>query len=353
MSITTRVLKRFEPLSSMSDEQIQQLTGQVHQEQLRQGNVIFEEGDRGTDVILLIDGRVLCKHNDGRQRRVSADTNQGRYPLGQLLPRQFTATVDTASATIARLDREVMEKMLTWSQVTSEQPSVQVTDLTSSQPAVGDWMFKLIQTPIFRDLPTGNIQDFFSRVEPVEADEGEVIVTEGEVGHYYYIIQSGNCKVQRNAPDGETKIDLAELDPGDGFGEEALLSNQPRNATVLMGSDGVLMRLARKDFDELLKAPLVELVGPREAAIAFKKMGAGLIDVRLESEYARQRLKGSMNVPLYRVRELAEELDSQRPWIVYCNTGARSMAAAFLMRERGLRVSVLQGGLYALAGKRK
>jgi rhodanese-related sulfurtransferase len=114
-----------------------------------------------------------------------------------------------------------------------------------------------------------------------------------------------------------------------------------------MLTDGVLMRLDRKDFDELLKDPLVQWVSPVEVA-AMVQAGAGLIDVRLEDEFRRGAIRGSVNMPLYLLRLKAASLDPKRKYIVYCETGSRSCAAAFLLSQRGLDVYVLRGGLDAV-----
>jgi rhodanese-related sulfurtransferase len=90
--------------------------------------------------------------------------------------------------------------------------------------------------------------------------------------------------------------------------------------------------------------PLVQGLSPKEAS-AKVKAGAGLIDVRLESEYAHGSLKHAVNIPLYLLRLKAEALDPGRPYVVFCDTGVRSATAAFILNEKGFDVWVLEGGL--------
>jgi rhodanese-related sulfurtransferase len=139
-------------------------------------------------------------------------------------------------------------------------------------------------------------------------------------------------------------VQLAVIEAGRGFGEEALIAGDPRNATVSMLSDGELVRLAKQDFVELMEEPLLDRVSPKEASRKAKQ-GAGLVDVRLETEYECGTLKGAMNIPLYLLRLKMGSLSSQRDYVVFCDTGARSAAAAFIMKSNGFEVSVLQGGL--------
>jgi rhodanese-related sulfurtransferase len=78
------------------------------------------------------------------------------------------------------------------------------------------------------------------------------------------------------------------------------------------------------------------------------KKGAQLVDVRLESEFKEGSLKGSVNLPLYLLRLKAATLDAKRTYILFCQSGRRSSAAAFLLTQRGLDACVLDGGLAAL-----
>ena len=126
-----------------------------------------------------------------------------------------------------------------------------------------------------------------------------------------------------------------------------MLSGAPRNANVITLTDGVLMRLSQADFNELLREPMVQWVTDAEARILMQE-GAGLIDVRLEDEYRGGALKGSVNIPLHLLRLKAASMDRRRKYIVYCQSGKRSCAAAFLLGQRGFDVCVLRGGLSAL-----
>ncbi|MBT8117661.1 MAG: rhodanese-like domain-containing protein, partial [Gammaproteobacteria bacterium] len=56
-------------------------------------------------------------------------------------------------------------------------------------------------------------------------------------------------------------------------------------------------------------------------------------------------LEGSTNIPLAMVRETMKKLDATKTYILYCDTGRRSAAAAFLLGQRGFDISVLEGGL--------
>ena len=172
-------------------------------------------------------------------------------------------------------------------------------------------------------------------------ETGDVIVNQGEPGDYYYVLTEGEATVTR-------MVELATLEPGASFGEEALVSGGTRNATVTMKSDGLLMRLSKDNFNALLKDPMLDRVTPDDARARINK-GAVWLDVRHAKEFAHSRLPKSINIPLHEMRIRMEELDKKKHYVCVCSTGRRSSAAAFLLVQNGFQASVLNGGLKIMA----
>ena len=83
------------------------------------------------------------------------------------------------------------------------------------------------------------------------------------------------------------------------------------------------------------------------AVVERAARGAVWLDVRYPSEDRFDRLPGAVNVPLNEVRNSFPVLEPSREYIVYCQSGRRSSAAAFLFAQRGFKVSLLAGGLWA------
>ena len=170
-----------------------------------------------------------------------------------------------------------------------------------------------------------------------------MIIRQGAAGDYYYLLESGRCQVERMV--GGVRVTLAELRSGDTFGEEALVSEAARNATAVMKTDGALLRLAKQDFDMLLREPLLHAINMEQARQKVAE-GAQWIDVRYMSEYQYDKLPEAVNIPLAEIRNALGALDMNREYIVYCQSGRRSSAAAFLLAQRGYDVYVLEGGLW-------
>jgi len=338
----TKLYATLVPISALSAEHLQKLGTTAVVEELPAGRVLFEEGASDNDTVYVLSGEVaLASKKAGASRKVQGGDDEARYPLSNLKPRQFKATAKTA-VRILRVDSQLLDTLLTWDQVAG----IEVTEFEGDASDVA-WMRRLLESRALLRLPAASIQVLFARFEEVPMKSGQIIIRQGDAGDYYYVIKQGRCRVVQKPGDAQPMVALADLTEGDGFGEEALLSDAPRNATIAALTDGALMRLAKADFVRLMKEPLIECVSDADVA-TLVQAGAGLVDVRLEGEYRHASLKGSINIPLARLRQQAAMLDRHRKYIVYCDTGRRSAAAAFLLSERGFDVAMLKDGINAL-----
>jgi rhodanese-related sulfurtransferase len=231
--------------------------------------------------------------------------------------------------------------MLTWDQTgTYEVSELQGKADTGSD----DWMTMLLQTKAFHKIPPANIQAIFMRMQQINYRSGDVILKQGAEGDYFYVLTRGHAVVTRETPLSKEGIKLAELQVGDTFGEEALISDAKRNATVTMSSDGSVMRLGKDDFKKLLNEPMLDWVS-LEQAEKIVQNGGQWLDVRLPSEFENHHLDGAVNIPLYFIRLKISTLDQDRKYIVCCDTGRRSSAGAYILNERGYQAYVLRDGI--------
>lgn len=342
--VDKHILKRLVPPSALNAENFQELARKAVVEELPAGRVIFKKGDLDRKTVYLLSGNLELLTDNGIEGAIRGNSEEARHPVANQQPRQVTARAATA-VTITRFDSDLLDILLTWDQLSG----IEVSDITVEEEEVddgADWMTRILQSKAFLRIPPANIQAMFMRLHEVPVRQGQVIIRQGDEGDYYYIICRGRCGVTRTSASGST-VTLAHLEPGDAFGEEALLAEAKRNATVTMESDGLLMRLSKGDFEELLKAPMLNQVDLDEAKRMVKN-GAVLVDVRLESEHKAGSIKGSTNIPLFMLRLKSEGMDPSKSYICYCETGRRSSAAAYLLSERGFDGYVLKGGLQAL-----
>src|SRR5579863_1624916 len=339
---SVQLLRKFAPLDGMKRENLAALVRKVSVRSLSAGRVLFSQGDTEKRTLWLISGTLEVNENDRSVAVVRGGSPEARNPLDANKPRRATMrAVDEVS--YLAIDSDLLDVMITWDQT----GSYEVEELQAQLQNAGseDWMTTLLQTNAFHRIPPANIQAIFQRLQRFPSGAGEVVIKQGEEGDYFYIIVQGKCTVTRETPMSREGIKLAELGVGDTFGEEALIAEAKRNATVTMLTDGVLMRLNKQDFRELMNEPLLQWVTPEEARTLVTDRSARWLDVRLPSEHQNLAIEGGINVPLYLVRLKLSTLDRNRPYIVYCDTGRRSSAAAYILVERGFDAYVLKGGM--------
>ncbi|MGZ5050391.1 MAG: cyclic nucleotide-binding domain-containing protein [Methylobacter sp.] len=207
-----------------------------------------------------------------------------------------------------------------------------------------DWMTALLRSPIFQHLPPTNLQKILMSLEAVHFRTGEIIVDQGEVGDYYYLIKNGRCVLTRKPSPNAKEIKLAELADGDTFGEDSLLSGAPRNVTITALTDISLLRLNKTDFISLIKEPSLKFVSYTQMLEAVEQ-GAVLLDVRSPDEYQVNHLDNSINEPFFSLRMQLKTLNRGKTFIVVCADGKTSEAAVFLLLRHKINAMILQGGM--------
>lgn len=200
---------------------------------------------------------------------------------------------------------------------------------------------KLRQSELFKTLSPEKLAEIFGRMETISAAAGEVLIHEGAEGDYYYLLMTGVGQVKRQG------AIVAEIGEPFGFGEEALISNAKRNATVVMKTAGSLMRISKDQFGEFIRDVFVSWLSPIDAQERVAK-GARWIDVREAGLTKEGQLPGSLGLPIEKLREEFDKLPKNVAYICYCDNGRTSATAAFLMKQRGFDVYVLRGGVKSL-----
>lgn len=329
-------LSEFSPFDALKKNKLRNLLEHVEVLQASQGQKLFKKGDLYKRSIYLLSGTIELVGDDTDQRVITGGTDEASGPIAPGLPRQQTA-VAVDDVRYFSIDSDVLDVAITLDQT----GIYEVGDFSSElNVGEGDWMTAFLQTKIFQQIPPQCIQMIFMRLQRIDFKAGDIVIQQGSSGDFFYIIRSGRCLVTREAAAGKENIDLAELTLGGTFGEEALISQAERNATVSMLTDGILMRLGRDDFQDLLKEPMLIFLDQHEANEAAAHGGKWL-DVRVPSEFKADGKEGATNLPLYLLRHKLDVLDRKTPYIVYCDTGRRSSAAAFILIQNGFQAAVL------------
>lgn len=338
---TTQLLKRFSPLDGLKRDNLAALARKVQVRELSPGQVLFKEGDTEKRTFYIVSGTLELVDHGKVVGTVEGGSDFARNPVAPVYPRRVSAKARDRVQFIS-VDSDLLDVMLTWDQT----GSYEVSELKNGKDDGGneDWMTMLLQTKAFHKIPPANIQAIFMRMQQINYKAGDIVLKQGAEGDYFYVLTRGTALVTRETPLSKDGIKLAELSVGDTFGEEALISDAKRNATVTMTREGSVMRLGKDDFKKLLNEPMLDWVDAEQAA-KIVKAGGQWLDVRLPSEFENNHLDGALNIPLYFIRLKINTLSKARKYVVCCDTGRRSSAGAYILSERGFDAFVLRGGI--------
>ena len=336
--VDVAVLNRLHPMASLTSTTREDLASVSQREvhpHLRQA-LPLEEWNAESQAVYLLKGQLKLESPNGSHCVVVGGSPETSLPLAcrQDVP-QGAKTVTPVE--ILRLDSNLLDLTVTWDEMARQdiQTGTEGPDWTVMNGILGA---RSLSGGAFSSLPPAHIELLLNRFERLSVRKGEVIVRQGDAGDYYYVVERGRCSVERTI--GASRMSVAELVAGNAFGEEALISDAPRNASVTMQTDGMLLRLKKSDFLELLKEPYLQRLS-REEADARVSLGARWLDVRFPAEFQQDGLPGAINVPLNELRRALPLLNEKTEYIVYCQSGRRSAAAAFLMSQKGLRAYLL------------
>jgi uncharacterized membrane protein len=116
----------------------------------------------------------------------------------------------------------------------------------------------LANIPLFESLTEDDLKNLSNRVEDIEYAEGNVIFRQGDEGSSLFVIEEGAVEISYG--EGRTKVTLADLFPGQYFGELSLFDGSPRSATATATKPSRVIRLDRADLvDFVNKNPAAAL----------------------------------------------------------------------------------------------
>ena len=339
-------IKQLIPISDLSPGAQNDVIEAAEILEYKKKKSVFEQGDKDHYSYYVLAGELDLIADGHVHNTMVGGSDNARYAIAQLQPRQFSAKAKTP-VTVLRLDRGTLDRLMVHEgnkETDIEDSGVEMGVSHIEEEDSGDWMTKMLQSDLFARLPMANIQQLFAYLEPVAYEAGDAVIKQGDPGDNYYIIQEGTCEVTRIPGEGKNPVKLGEMAVGDSFGEESLLTDSTRNATVTMLTDGILMQLNKDNFIELIKKPSLSTVS-FDQAMEIVNGGGEWIDVRFAKEFEVSNIEASTNIPLNLLRVQLDKFNHDSHYVIYCDTGGRSSSAAFLLTQDGFHVSYLEGGL--------
>jgi CRP-like cAMP-binding protein len=335
---TYKNLKSYCYFSSLSDNALEAVSKKLRTVTFPAGTRIINEGETADAFYLVSSGdvEVTKKARNGEMVTLSVKSKGegfGEMALLTCSPRIATVTAKT-DVSLLKLLKTDFEEIVRADTTFSEMLKEKVHDYDQ---------YNAIKTLApFTHLEPVKIPLLFEKLKVKKYPSGQNIIVQGEEGDIYYIIKSGRVAVMKKMLKDEPEK-VAELTSGEAFGEEALITNSPRNATVQTLEETTVWSLSKPDFDEIMKSSFLEEVPADEA---MKNQGdSTFLDVRMQMEFDEEHIPDAVNIPLDELRKRYSDLDRGKDYYVYCLVGARSASATFLLQSQGFRAKSIEGGI--------
>ena len=332
-------LKKYSLFSRLSLPALEEISAGIEQVEVKAGEIIIKQNTPPDYYFIIKNGEVeVTRRNTFGQNAKITHLNRGEG-FGEMailmMSHRNNNVVALTDVSLYRIDRVLFERVKLMDTAFRElmeekvESYIEYNNLKTLQP------FALLDPEKMIALS----KKFLRK----KCRTGEVVLKEGESGDYYYVIQNGEFAVDR----GGSEIDR--LRKGQGFGEEAILRDKKRNASVRALVDSDLLALHRDDFNQILKQSFLSYTFPEDITEDERKKFV-FIDARVPEEYEEEHIEGALNIPLEILRQKFAELDPGEKYITYCTHESRGMAAAFILQSQGFQAQGLRSGLSGWEG---
>jgi CRP-like cAMP-binding protein len=249
------------------------LGSRLTEERFHSGDTVVFEGDAGDRLYLIVEGRAVA----------STAGSSGTVPLATLESGELFGEIallepgGKRQATVTALEDLLLLSLhaADFQPVLDANPEARSAfEKTADDLLVAKF---LKQASPFSTLDGERLRRLAARLKHLDVPAGDTIIRQGEGGEECYLLRSGRVEVlARGAQAGERK--LATRGPGSVFGEAALLTDEPRNATVRALEPCTLLALNRVDLLEVIAEDqqtgerLLELVRMRDRPRWVRRM---------------------------------------------------------------------------------
>ena len=330
-------IRALEPINQLEPADQDALISEARVLSFPAGETVYTEGTDDDYANYLLEGSVEILWNSRQVKLIDARDITATQALDSAGKKRFTVRARSNSS-ILRVRRSQLEQKLRRVKVSNKLSSLKVSDHQESRWS--PWKVRLLRSQMFKPLPMSHIQEIVHRLERIPVSTQEVVIQQGEPGDFYYIIDEGECTVSREPPGGATEIHVADLLPGEGFGEESLITGARRNATVRMKTDGHLLRMKQEDFDTWFYKPMVHEFTLEESLVSVNK-GAAWVDVRPPDQFLSGGFEDALNIPLTLLRLECQKLSPKRGYVVCGNDLGRAAVGTLLLVQRGFQAACL------------
>jgi cGMP-dependent protein kinase 1 len=244
----SKALSRHFLFNSLTNENIQSFIEDIELYTLGPQQILFEQNSPGQNFYIICSGRIEVIVNQQKKRIMGKGEQFGELAL--LHDSLRTATIKTIDNTsLWVLSRQSFQKA--------------VKDISNKNYEENKVFISSVQ--IFQALTPTQKENLLSVVVTQTFVEGQKIVIQGDPGNILYIIKKGSVVC---ICDGKQ---TRKMWPGESFGEQALLYNTERTATVIAACPTVLLSLGRDDLVSVLGDQLQQIIYRNTQRIAIEK----------------------------------------------------------------------------------
>ncbi len=343
----SNLIKRFSPLNKISHKYHGQLIEELKLTSYKAGAVIVRKERDKKQAHFLVQGRVEIRESFENRFHIDHENPDSNNAIESILKdRSLVRAVDDCQ--ILSVNTDIIDHYLSWSQdyrifYLDDSDMVVDDDALIDDDYQEDWDNSFIRSKLAANLSNQVIHQLFSQLEEVIVAANETIIKANSQGDYFYIIKKGEALVQTDA-DGPYKGAQFSLLPGNYFGDEALVADTTRNASVTMKTSGILGRINAETFNALIKQHLVR---PLTTAISYDQSQIKILDVRLPIEYQHGHAKNSDNLPISLLRQKMQTMKESLKYVIGPANDSRSELATYLMRQAGFDAYHLSADLPA------
>jgi len=346
MELLSSDLRRYKYFSDLSDAALEGLASRLEIVNFPSCSEIIKEGAVGDSFFFVKEGQleVTKKGKSGHEAKLSViGGGQGFGEMALLTCSVRSSSVRAVTdVTLYKLPKKDFEDIIL------QETALKEMLLDKARGYEQYNKIKILQP--FELLPHEKMYALMEKMVEKKYLLGENIIVQGDKGDNYYIVKSGSVVVLKKKKGGESFDQIAILREGDAFGEEALIRDDPRNATCRAMEETTVLVLSKKDFNEIVKSAFLENIFPEDISIDTYLDDYVVIDARIPAEYEEEHIYGAVNIPVEILRRECAEFDPEKKYITYCLNDSRGMVAAFLLRSRGFNAQCLRGGVSGWEG---
>ncbi|UJF33015.1 peptidase domain-containing ABC transporter [Paenibacillus hexagrammi] len=255
------------------------LAHHMQRESYKMGQTIVDKDGSSDSFYIIVSGKARkIGHN-----AIGKETNLGLMQPGEHFGEHILLQEGTAPPFLIRASTDLDVLRIS---------RVQFQQMITEHPTLDNYFREFISSDILRSFLKNNtvlthvdhaaIRSLLDNLEVRTYEGSEYLVREGDDGDAFYILKSGTAWVEK----GSEGTVVNRLYPGDFFGELALLTGEPRKASIRAAEPVTVFRLAKSDFDELIRRYPVILESIRRISAHYTANAMLMVDAPDEPESA-------------------------------------------------------------------